>query len=546
NIFLAVLLLLNLLGNGCQGSRLASVASNRSNEKLLIEELISRYREKGLLGRPVKEYDNLVQIKFGLAFVQILDLDENKQLLRTNCWLRYQWRDHHLNWRNWSHPLFKNLTQIRVFPDLIWTPDIQLLNFADERLSERREARIVVYEDGSVLWVPQSLFKSTCPVEILHFPFDTQLCQLEFGSWTYDMTQMNITWYDYEITYDNNTQGLEPNPYIDYTNYIRSQEWRTDGEDEPGIWPSRRRLQIRSVVRCRTVTFQSADGKQYNRTYKTLRYRVLMRRSASFYLSILVLPCILLSCLTWVIFWLPPESPAKMQLGMNIFVAFFILMLLLAETTPSAVKNFPLIGYYYCLNMIMITLSTFLAVIVVNLHFGADRRAPLSPFVRQLVIEGIGRLYMVRQSIPLASHKPPPQQQLLSSQPQNQQHGSLATSPAQPHQPKLHMPQLKYNKFDSRRPSNAAEDSPILAGGHAGAVEKDVREVKRCLRMYLSRLKEKERKNVLAMEWRTFALILDRVFFSAYVMAILIAVISLIPRAHPKLEYSNEDQEFCR
>lgn len=29
---------------------------------------------------------------------------------------------------------------------------------------------------------------------------------------------------------------------------------------------------------------------------------------------------------------------------MNIFVAFFVLLLLLAESTPSAVKNFPLIG----------------------------------------------------------------------------------------------------------------------------------------------------------------------------------------------------------
>lgn len=30
--------------------------------------------------------------------------------------------------------------------------------------------------------------------------------------------------------------------------------------------------------------------------------------------------------------------------GMNIFVAFFVLLLLLAESTPSAVKHFPLIG----------------------------------------------------------------------------------------------------------------------------------------------------------------------------------------------------------
>jgi len=36
---------------------------------------------------------------------------------------------------------------------------------------------------------------------------------------------------------------------------------------------------------------------------------------AAFYTYILVVPCLLLSFITLVIFWLPPESPAKMILG---------------------------------------------------------------------------------------------------------------------------------------------------------------------------------------------------------------------------------------
>ena len=46
---------------------------------------------------------------------------------------------------------------------------------ADERLNENREARVVVYDDGTVLWIPQAIFKSTCPVEITYFPFDSQV-----------------------------------------------------------------------------------------------------------------------------------------------------------------------------------------------------------------------------------------------------------------------------------------------------------------------------------------------------------------------------------
>jgi hypothetical protein len=45
-----------------------------------------------------------------------------------------------------------------------------------------------------------------------------------------------------------------------------------------------------------------------------------------------------------VVFWLPPESPAKMILGMNIFVAFFLLLLLLADLVPLASNEVPVIG----------------------------------------------------------------------------------------------------------------------------------------------------------------------------------------------------------
>jgi len=50
-----------------------------------------------------------------------------------------------------------------------------------------------------------------------------------------------------------------------------------------------------------------------------LTFYLKIKRVAAFYTYILVVPCLLLSFLTLVIFWLPPESPAKMILGDVIF-----------------------------------------------------------------------------------------------------------------------------------------------------------------------------------------------------------------------------------
>ncbi|CAL8107992.1 unnamed protein product [Calicophoron daubneyi] len=53
---------------------------------------------------------------------------------------------------------------------------------------------------------------------------------------------------------------------------------------------------------------------------------------------------------------------------MNIFVAFSLLLKILATSTPSASTYVPYLGYYYCFNMTLLSLSTFLSTMVINLH----------------------------------------------------------------------------------------------------------------------------------------------------------------------------------
>ena len=83
---------------------------------------------------------------------------------------------------------------------------------ADTRLKEHREALAVVDSEGTVMWIPPAIFKSTCPIDILQFPFDTQTCTLKFGSWTYDGFKLDINFYADQQEFDLN-------------DYIESNEW---------------------------------------------------------------------------------------------------------------------------------------------------------------------------------------------------------------------------------------------------------------------------------------------------------------------------------
>lgn len=43
---------------------------------------------------------------------------------------------------------------------------------------------------GEVVWKPPAIYKSSCEINVLYFPFDEQSCTMKFGSWTYNGFQV--------------------------------------------------------------------------------------------------------------------------------------------------------------------------------------------------------------------------------------------------------------------------------------------------------------------------------------------------------------------
>ena len=64
-------------------------SSNMSDEKRLIKRLLNDYERVGVVGRPVHNQSQTIHVNYGLALIQILDLDEKNQVLTTNVWSRY-------------------------------------------------------------------------------------------------------------------------------------------------------------------------------------------------------------------------------------------------------------------------------------------------------------------------------------------------------------------------------------------------------------------------------------------------------------------------
>ncbi|KAG7206034.1 hypothetical protein KM043_003437 [Ampulex compressa] len=100
--------------------------------------------------------------------------------------LLQEWTDYNLQWNESEYGGVKDL---RITPHRLWKPDILMYNSADEGFDGTYQTNVVVTYNGSCLYVPPGIFKSTCKIDITWFPFDDQHCDMKFGSWTYDGNQ---------------------------------------------------------------------------------------------------------------------------------------------------------------------------------------------------------------------------------------------------------------------------------------------------------------------------------------------------------------------
>ncbi|XP_041363747.1 neuronal acetylcholine receptor subunit alpha-10-like [Gigantopelta aegis] len=446
-----------------------------SYEDQLVRKILNKYKMRGKYSRPVARFNDTLTVYFALQMTQIMDLDEQDQILTLNIWDQYVWQDNDVKWNKSE---YGGVDKVRIPWNKIWLPDIKLHNYADYRLDEHRKVLCVFEHTGSILWMPQAVYRSSCPIDVTKFPFDVQNCTLKFGSWTYDGDQLDLKF-------------LDNKNYIDLTAYVESNSWIII--DVPAI---------RNVKK-----YTCCPG-----TFIDLRYYLIFQRRATLYNYILILPCVLLTSITLVLFWIPPESPAKMQLGLIVFIAFFILLKILDKNLPPGTSTMPLLGTYYCLNMILITLSVFLNVLVVNLA-AYGHRANLPAPAKQVLFDVCAKMLMMGDLVkPLQKNKsgnePADSSSLEASAEQ--------TTPSQDPKPSSEVPAPPSKEMLNQL-------------GHLTAIDTKLCEIREFINILKGRIQAKDRRETLIKEWKAIGLILDRIFFVFYLLFIVSCLVVILP-----------------
>nr|XP_040219423.2 neuronal acetylcholine receptor subunit alpha-7-like [Anopheles coluzzii]XP_049464487.1 neuronal acetylcholine receptor subunit alpha-7-like [Anopheles coluzzii]XP_049464490.1 neuronal acetylcholine receptor subunit alpha-7-like [Anopheles coluzzii] len=327
------------------------------HEKRLLHHLLDNYN---VLERPVVNESDPLQLSFGLTLMQIIDVDEKNQLLITNIWLKLEWNDMNVRWNSSE---YGGVRDLRIPPHRLWKPDVLMYNSADEGFDGTYPTNVVVRNNGSCLYVPPGIFKSTCKIDITWFPFDDQRCEMKFGSWTYDGFQLDLQ--------------LQDESGGDISSFITNGEWELLGV--PG-----KRNEI-----------------YYNccpEPYIDITFAILIRRKTLYYFFNLIVPCVLIASMALLGFTLPPDSGEKLSLGVTILLSLTVFLNMVAETMPATSDAVPLLGTYFNCIMFMVASSVVSTILILNYHHRNSDTHEMSEWIRVVFL--IWLPFILRMSRP--------------------------------------------------------------------------------------------------------------------------------------------------
>ncbi|XP_057359408.1 acetylcholine receptor subunit gamma isoform X3 [Manis pentadactyla] len=257
-------------------------AQGRNQEERLLSDLMLNYNPHL---RPAERDSDVVNVSLKLTLTNLISLNEREEALTTNVWIEMQWCDYRLRWDPQD---YEGLWVLRVPSTMVWRPDVVLENNVDGVFEVALYCNVLVSPDGSVYWLPPAIFRSSCPVSVTYFPFDWQNCSLIFQSQTYSTNEINLQ------------LSQEDGQTIEWI-FIDPEAFTENGE-----WAIRHRP-------AKMLLDLAAPAEEAG--HQRVVFYLLIQRKPLFYVINIIVPCVLISSVAILIYFLPAKDRLPLPCG---------------------------------------------------------------------------------------------------------------------------------------------------------------------------------------------------------------------------------------
>ncbi|XP_055337632.1 neuronal acetylcholine receptor subunit alpha-10-like [Paramacrobiotus metropolitanus] len=335
-----------------------------SNEESLFRSLFQEYNKNIRANYNTTES---LKVELGMTIRRIEYLDEKRQTLLFHATTRMRWKDPRLTW---EPAKFDQVQNVAYSSFALWIPDIQLNNEADAFGSKNFEHVLAhIYYDGQVMLSSPSAFKIYCGMDFGKWPYDEQMCVIEFESFTNDGTIVDLQ-----------TMGGDDRA-IQVSNFSSCNEWR--------IVAVRADKQIKSYECCQGA-------------FHSVYFSITLQRKENLYGTLLLGPLITMLIASWILFLLPFENSGKFIFGGLQLVFVGVFAIFLKHILPPSINQVPYIATLTLNTMVLILTAIFLQLL---LQWISRLKSRMPSSLRTFLLEGMGRACCL---VPLSGYTKPP------------------------------------------------------------------------------------------------------------------------------------------
>ncbi|XP_035827285.1 acetylcholine receptor subunit alpha-like [Aplysia californica] len=257
----------------------------------------------------------------------INEVIESKQSVSSVVFFNVTWTDEDLAW---DVEDYDNITMATAPPDRLWHPEIHVANTLDDLVKVADPYYLQLSSDGTVQFEVATTLRTTCPFDLTEFPFDTQDCGITMVLKGFDI-HVRPSVDDIRIIEDGSLNLI-----------FTKTEW--------------------------TIESSEMDVLTLNNEKPLINLRVTIRRAHLYYTLCVILPVMITSWVSLLVFWIPPDSGEKMSFLVSNFVSLTLYFNFIGDLLPRNFTEAPKMGILFVYICVQCAVAMVITIVVMRKH----------------------------------------------------------------------------------------------------------------------------------------------------------------------------------
>lgn len=303
-----------------------------------------------------------LNVAYDFSVVYVISFHQG--VIRLLGQLSMSWADAHRQWNVSQIPV----RSVHVPLSEIWYPQVMFLStIKKDSLKMLEEDDVAVILSNFTAVVVKDVLEGHCDEDYYHFPFDTQVCFLEFALDRYFIRELDVVLSRLIHTYK-----MENFTNEEWTLVSVAHSPVNISFFEKLVYPNG--SSSKSVVR------------EVSNVQTGFRVNITMRRHPAFYVVNMLIPIFMLSAVGQTAFALPEGADAKILVPLTVLLGFIFVQSIAAAEMPHS-EYTPTIAIYITPSILLAGLSCISCALCMWL---ANLTHPLPASVKAVLVDGVG------------------------------------------------------------------------------------------------------------------------------------------------------------